>query len=859
MWRRYALFVVLSFGILMLNVAVVTYLNPPRKPDPKEQQKIAAGDDDDDAVPDADPKDPDQPVDKPDNQPMPEDEDAPAVDRPGDDPAAEQPEPDEDVRQPEAQPQWVSLGSIDPSGEYRMLVTLTSRGAAVTRIELSSPRFRDLEDRSGYLGHVAIEDSIKPDGCPVQVVGPGTPAATAGLKAGDLITAFDGHTVVGARSLEHALKQTRPGQSVEIEIARDGQPQTLSATLTRKPLEVVRPEGTDPLSFLFTISKVGSDELEALRKEFEEIEKQYEELTEELGTLKEDNENDRLDVGQLAEFEGQINKLMNRLAEFRREETVDNAEEQFGSLKALDLQLHAVGLQIDEIDPIDLEIDGINLRSGTWELVESSASEAVFRRHLEKLGLEVTKTYNLVKVPQESIGDEAFKGYHLTLSVSVKNSGDTDQDVAYQFDGPTGLPTEGYWYSNKVNRGWGAVGVRDVVVSMEGRAPVLVACPAIAIGKLDPPWWQDESLSSIGVDAQYFSAVMIPQKENADDIWLAKTQAILVGPVDPKWKKLANTSCRLISRTATLKPNESLSHVYQVFVGPKNVELIAQYGLRDLVYYGWFGPVAKLMLSILHFFFALVGNYGLSIIMLTVLVRSCMFPLSKKQALNAQKMAELQPEIKRIQEKYKKDVEGRTKAQQELFKKHNYNPLGGCLVMFLQLPIFIGLYRGLMVDVELRQAPLISEAVRWCSNLAAPDMLYDWSGFMPAFVTSNPGFLHLGPYFNILPIITIVFFIVQQKVLMPPPADEQAAMQQKIMKFMMIFFGILFFKVASGLCVYFIASSMWGLAERKLLPKRHDPNAADAHEKPKPPPRSGSARDSAAKKKLDKRQNRPRR
>ena len=85
-----------------------------------------------------------------------------------------------------------------------------------------------------------------------------------------------------------------------------------------------------------------------------------------------------------------------------------------------------------------------------------------------------------------------------------------------------------------------------------------------------------------------------------------------------------------------------------------------------------------------------------------------MFPFSRKQALNAQKMQELQPEIKKIQEKHKKDMEARTKAQQELFRKHNYNPLSGCLVLFIQLPIFVGLYRSLMVDVELRDAPLIT-------------------------------------------------------------------------------------------------------------------------------------------------------
>ena len=178
--------------------------------------------------------------------------------------------------------------------------------------------------------------------------------------------------------------------------------------------------------------------------------------------------------------------------------------------------------------------------------------------------------------------------------------------------------------------------------------------------------------------------------------------------------------------------------------------------------------------------------------------------------------------------------------QQELWRKHNVHPLGGCLPMFIQLPIFIGLYRSLMVDIELRQAPLLSPAIRWCSNLSAPDMLFDWSAFMPDFITGGEGILGLGPYLNILPLVTVVLFLWQQKMFMPPPADEQAEMQQKIMKYMMIFMAVLFFKVASGLCLYFVVSTLWGIAERKMLPK--PPSAATpAASTTKPPPTKASA------------------
>jgi YidC/Oxa1 family membrane protein insertase len=287
-----------------------------------------------------------------------------------------------------------------------------------------------------------------------------------------------------------------------------------------------------------------------------------------------------------------------------------------------------------------------------------------------------------------------------------------------------------------------------------------------------------------------------------------------------------------------LKAGEARTDSYQVFVGPKRPELLANYqaagdpdhSLKDIVYYGLalFAAVARAMLGILHFFYGLVGNYGLAIVMLTVLVRGAMFPISYKQTQNMARMQALKPEMDRITEKYRTDMQKRSQAIQELYRKHNINPLGGCLPLLLQLPVFVGLYKALMIDVELRQSPLFGHAVRWCSNLAAPDMFLDWSPIMPAFINNGIGFFGLGPYLNILPLVTVALFLVTQKMAMPAPTNEQAVMQQKMMKYMTIFMGLFFYKVASGLCLYFIASSLWGIAERKLLPKTQTADAAAA-------------------------------
>jgi YidC/Oxa1 family membrane protein insertase len=107
-------------------------------------------------------------------------------------------------------------------------------------------------------------------------------------------------------------------------------------------------------------------------------------------------------------------------------------------------------------------------------------------------------------------------------------------------------------------------------------------------------------------------------------------------------------------------------------------------------------------------------------------------------------------------------------------------------------------------------------------------MFWDWSAIMPDFVTHGQNLLTLGPYLNIFPIVTVAIMLVTQKMSMPPAANEQAAMQQKMMKYMMIFFGLMFYKVAAGLCLYLIVSSLWGIAERKLLPKNQLAGAAAA-------------------------------
>ncbi|MBN1393592.1 MAG: membrane protein insertase YidC [Pirellulales bacterium] len=746
MERRFILFLVLSFAVLFGYSALLRRNQPPVQP---KQQAVADREKKEDEQPPGPMPEEVKPTDEPAVAPHEEPEKkTPAVIAPAPEPEPEHPE------------RWVTLGSADHDEPFRMLVTLTTKGAALARVELNDPRYRNVDERYGFLGHVASHCDKEGNGCRVRFVGRGTPADEAGLKSGDLLKALDGHAVSGPGSLRAVLRGARPGQEVVLSIVRDGEPKTLTATLRRIPLDVIAPEGDDPLSMLLTLSRF-DDLLLAKQKD--------------------------------------------------KDEGADGEEK-----KADDAPR-------PRDKAVSRELDGLHLRTANWKLVEANKTCAVFSFKAPDLDLEFVKTYRLAEVPEQSLPDKDYPAYHLIFEVEIRNIGRQAHKVAYQLDGPNGLPLEGKWYAYRVSRNWGGAGLRDFIISFDGGEPAMINASNVADRDVPAPW-SGKSLRFIGVDAQYFSAVLMPEADEGKSPLFEELTPICVGEVDAKNKSWANTSCRLTSVVVELEPGgPPLKHALKLFAGPKRPPLLENkaYDLGELVYYGWpiFAAVAVPLTKLLHLFYAVTFNYGLAIILLTVLVRGCMFPLSRKQAIGAQKMQQLQPEIKKIQQKYKSNVEARTKAQQELFRKHNYNPLSGCLPIFIQLPIFIGLYRALMVDVELRDAPLLTSAIRWCSNLAAPDMLFDWSGFMPDWINSGQGIFGLGPYFNLLPVLTIFLFIAQQKMFMPPAADEQAAMQQKIMKYMMVFMGLLFFKVASGLCIYFIASSLWGLAERKYLPK----------------------------------------
>lgn len=750
--------------------------------------------------------------------------------------------------------EYRAIGSVQRDGPYRLLLTATNKGAAILRAELADPHYSDLHDAAGYLGHLEAVDA-EGGGAEVRVVGAGTPAAQAGLQKGDVIKAVGGVPVDSAAELETALAQTEPGDRIGIQAERDGQERKFEGVkLIRRPLEVMRPERENlearERNATGYLGKLEPKDAEGGGAEVRVVGPgtpaaqaglQKGDVIKAVGGVPVNGADQlesvlaRTEPGERIRIEFERNGQPRTIEDV---ELIRRPPEPFDDAPSFRLTLEQIGDQ--QLGDDQRELPNVDLLNGNWEVVTAEANaqqslfvpqgpdEVVFRKVIPDAFLEVYKRYRVARVSE---GPDAAPAYHFELDIGLRNVGPQPQKVAYRLDGPTGLPTEGWWYLRRIGREWFQnLGLRAVTVRFEGnQGTKQYGAPDVAKSE-DEGNDEEELLTGgkplvyAGVDSLYFAALMIPEKERLREQWFADVEAVLLEPKlkSDKSRALSNVTCRLIREEITLEPGDAHTDSFKVFCGPKQPELLAQYyppgrpdySLDDVLYYGWFWWVARPMLAMLEFFYGIVGNYGIAIIMLTVLVRACMMPLSLKQAKNMAKMQELQPEMQRIAEKYKGDMEKRARAQQELFRKHNYNPMGGCLMAFVQFPIFIGLYRGLMLDVELRQAPLFSESIRWCSNLGAPDMFLDWSGWMPSFVQ---GFL--GPYLNVLPIVTVFLFLLQQKMFMPPPTTEQAAMQQKIMKFMMIVIGFFFYKVASALCLYFIASSVWGIVERKLIPR----------------------------------------
>jgi len=280
-------------------------------------------------------------------------------------------------------------------------------------------------------------------------------------------------------------------------------------------------------------------------------------------------------------------------------------------------------------------------------------------------------------------------------------------------------------------------------------------------------------------------------------------------------------------RDQIIRPGVAKEISFDIFAGPKRRGIFADEKDRyfkalykDLKYIGTidfggcfctFSWLTLAMMALLDAFSKVAfGNYGVAIIILVLLVRLILHPLTKKSQVSMMRVQKLAPEIQKIKEKYANDKSAQNKEMMEVYKKQGSAPLMGCLPMFLQMPIWIALYTGLNAAVELRHASFLPF---WITDLAAPDALFTWSNPLPL----------IGASFNLLPVLLAIAMFVQQKFSpqsAQAAASPQAQQQQKMMKYlfpgMMVVF---FYKAPSGLTLYIMASTFAGVLDQYFVRK----------------------------------------
>ena len=238
---------------------------------------------------------------------------------------------------------------------------------------------------------------------------------------------------------------------------------------------------------------------------------------------------------------------------------------------------------------------------------------------------------------------------------------------------------------------------------------------------------------------------------------------------------------------------------YGLFVGPKSLHLLASLGhdLDEAVDLGIFWFIARPMLELLFFLHAFLGNYGWAIVILTIGVRLAFYPINQRQAASMKAMQRIQPELKKIQEKYKDDRERMSKEVMEVYRRHKVNPLSGCLPMLVQLPVFFGLYNALLQAIELRHAPFIG----WIDDLSQPDRL----GTLAVPFVDPPG----------IPVMTLLMgasMVLQQR--MTPQMGDP--MQQRMMMMMPVIFTVMFVNFPSGLVIYWFANNLMAIGQQYM-------------------------------------------
>ncbi len=331
-------------------------------------------------------------------------------------------------------------------------------------------------------------------------------------------------------------------------------------------------------------------------------------------------------------------------------------------------------------------------------------------------------------------------------------------------------------------------------------------------------------------------ASVIPAEGNSE--WLGFTDIYWLSALIPEETASADASFRalgdkhyradLIYDPVTVQPGKQVSRTTRLFAGAKQSEILEAYEAQGVdrfslaIDWGWFRWFEKPILWLLKALNSAVGNFGVAIILLTVIVRGIMFPVAQKQFASMAAMRALQPKMKALQERYKDDKQTLQQEMMKLYKQEKVNPLAGCLPMFLQIPVFFALYKVLLISIDMRHQPF----VLWIRDLSAPDPLHILNLF-GLLDFQPPGFLAIGVLALLLGLTMFLQFRLN-------PAQMDPAQQQifMIMPWVLMFVMAPF---AAGLLIYWITSNTLTIAQQKYLYSRHpqlkELAARDAEEK----------------------------
>ncbi|MBL4901982.1 MAG: membrane protein insertase YidC [Desulfocapsa sp.] len=260
---------------------------------------------------------------------------------------------------------------------------------------------------------------------------------------------------------------------------------------------------------------------------------------------------------------------------------------------------------------------------------------------------------------------------------------------------------------------------------------------------------------------------------------------------------------QLNSALDTLQPGEVKVYTYELFLGPKKLDILKSVGsnLHKAVNFGWFDVIAQPTLFLLNFFHGIVKNYGIAIILVTILFKAIFWPITQKGLKSMKNMQKLQPKMAKLKEKYKGDPAKMNQEVMNLYKTYKVNPLGGCMPMVLQIPVFFALYKVLLMCIELRHAPFML----WITDLSSPDRLYIGVDI---------------PYVGGIPVLTLLMgasMFLQQK-MTPTTADPT---QAKIMLFLPVLFTFMFINFASGLVLYWFVNNLLAILQQYMINRQN--------------------------------------